>query len=640
MYLRGDAEVNRLRKISIVALVFVLMISMMAACQDGGNKSPDTTPGPVVDVTGKVKDTYLDPNISVDEKVSALINEMTLEEKIGQMIQAERNTASPNEVKNYYLGSILSGGGSAPGKNTQEDWIKMCTQYQEAAMSTRLGIPIIYGVDAVHGHNTIPDAVIFPHNIGLGAAANPVLMADIARVTAAEMIATGVNWNFSPCIAVARDQRWGRTYESFSENPSLVSKLSVPYIKAMQDEYKITVTAKHYVADGGTKWGTGDSEFVIDQGDAQISEEELRKIHLPVYEEAVKAGVKTVMASFSSWNGVKLHENKYLIEDVLKGELGFKGFVISDYEAVHQLSGQDLYSQLVASVNAGVDMFMEPQHWRETIQNIRKAVDNGDIKEERIDDAVARILKVKVEMDLFNNPTGDHKLAASKLGDEKNREIAKKAVRQSLVLLKNENNVLPLKKKAKIFVTGPAANDVGIQCGGWTKTWQGDKDGSSKWVNGSTILEGFKRIAGANGGTIITDPEDIKSASVAVVVLGEKPYAEGKGDDEKLDLYSGMALSGNKEALDQAKAAGIPVVVILVSGRPRIVTYEIGSWNAFIAAWLPGSEGDAVADVLYGDYEFSGKLPFTWPASSDKIPVKQGDKSSLFPYGFGLKMTE
>jgi len=611
-----------------------LIVSLLSACQDA-NKGNDVTEGPSVT---EIKDKYNDPSLSVDEKVSYLIEIMTLEEKIGQMLQPDRTGASPSDVKKYFIGSVFSGGGNAPSPNTMENWLKMCEDYQKAAMSTRLGIPIIYGVDAVHGHNTLPDAVIFPHNIGLGATGNPELVAEIGRITAAEMIATGVNWNFAPCVAAVRDQRWGRSYESFSENPELVSKLSVPYIKAMQDEYKIITTAKHYLADGGTKWGTGEGDHLIDQGDAQISEEELRKIHLPMYEEAVKAGVKTVMVSFSSWNGVKMHENQYLIQDVLKGELGFEGFVVSDYEAVHQLSGKNLYNQLVASVNAGVDMFMEPLHWRDCISNIKKAVKNGDITEERINDAVSRILKVKFEMDLFNNPVGNRELAADTLGSDENREIAKQAVRESLVVLKNERNVLPLKKKAKIFVSGPAADNVGIQCGGWTKTWQGGLDSSSRWVKGSTILDGFKKIAEENGGTIYTDPDDINKADVAVIVIGEKPYAEFEGDEEKLDLYSGMALEGNKEALELAKKARIPVVVILVSGRARIVTEEIKNWDAFIAAWLPGSEGDAVAEVLYGDYEFKGKLPVTWPSSEENL--KPGDKSCLFPFGYGFTMTE
>ncbi|HEX9058594.1 MAG TPA: glycoside hydrolase family 3 N-terminal domain-containing protein, partial [Clostridia bacterium] len=518
--------------------------------------------------------------------------------------------------------------------------VRMCKDYQDAAMSTPNKIPIIYGIDAVHGHNTVYGAVVFPHNIGLGAANDPALMSKIASVTASEMIATGVNWDFGPCVAVARDIRWGRTYESFGEDPNLVSSVSVPFIQTLQEQFGITATAKHFLADGGTKWGTGYNNVSIDQGNAVMSEEELDKIHLPVYEAAVKAGVKTVMVSFSSWNGIKNHENKHLIQEVLKDKLGFKGFVISDYEAIHQLSGSNLDKQLVASVNAGVDMFMEPRHWRECIDILKGAVKKGDIKEVRINDAVSRILKVKLETGLFENPTGEKKLAASNLGEEKNKEIARNAVKESLVLLKNDKNILPLRKNARILVFGPAADNVGIQCGGWTKTWQGGEDkGGSRWMAGSTILDGFKKIAGENGGTIVTDIKTAGKVDAAIVVIGEKPYAEYMGDDKNLDLYSGLALQGNREAINKAKALGVPVVTVMVSGRPRIVTDEIGNWSAFVEAWLPGTEGAAVADVLYGNSDFRGKLPVTWPKTAKQIPIHSGDggnQAPLFPQGFGL----
>lgn len=619
----------------------ILSFSFLAGCSNDKNKKTDASGSPQINTSkdalgGKINS---DSSMTVEEKANAILKEMTLEEKIGQMIQPDRRISS-RDVSKYFIGSVFSGGGNAPGKNRQKDWIEMCREYQEAAMSTRMGIPIIYGVDAVHGHNTVYNAVVFPHNIGLGAAGNPELMAEIGSITASEMIATGVNWNFAPCVAVARDPRWGRTYESYSENPELVKKLSVPYIKALQEKY-ITACAKHYAADGGTDWGTGYRNGLIDQGDTQMSEEELRKTHISVYEEAVKAGVKTVMISFSSWKGIKHHQNKELIQGVLKGELGFAGFVISDYEAIHQLSGKDFYEQLVLSVNAGVDMFMEPDHWLDAIGNLKKAVEKGDVKQERIDDAVLRILKVKLEMGLFENPVGDQKLAAA-LGEDESRQIARKAVKESLVLLKNENKVLPIRKNAKVLVTGPASNNVGIQCGGWTISWRGGMDSQGKkWTEGSTILEGFKRIAQDNGGVVVTDPKGAKDADVAVVVIGEKPYAEYEGDDGDLGLYSGKVLDKNREALEEAKALGIPTVVVLVSGRPRIVTEEIGDWDAFVAAWLPGSEGDAVAEVLYGIEDFSGKLPITWPRDLNQIPVNYdsgSDKSPLFPYGFGLKM--
>ncbi len=640
---------RKLRKTGLIFLACVLILSQSAACQNG-NVTAEASQTPVVaKVTAAAEGETAqysaqkgqNDGASIEDRLNSLVEKMTVNEKAGQMVQGERNNVSPTDVKKYFLGSVLSGGGSHPGENTREDWIAMCKEFQDAAMSTRLGIPIIYGVDAVHGHNTVYGAVVFPHNIGLGAAGDPDLMIEIAGVTSREMLATGVNWNFGPCIAVARDERWGRTYESYSENPELVGKLLVPYIKTMQDKYGIAATAKHYAADGGTGWETGNYTYAIDQGDAEISEEELRKIHIPGYEKAVKAGVKTVMVSFSSWNGLKNHENKYLIQDLLKGELGFKGFVISDYEALHQLKEGDFHSQVVASVNAGVDMFMEANHWKETIDEIKKAVKKGEIKEQRINDAVRRILRVKLEMGLFENPLGNQGLAAKELGSAESREIAKRAVRESLVLLKNNNNILPLKKGARIFVTGPAADNVGVQCGGWTISWQGGMDqGGNKWTEGSTILDGFRKIAQENGGEIITDIKEAKNADFAVVVLGENPYAEYEGDDGELGLFNGMALYDNESAMEEAESTGLPVIAVLVSGRPRIVTNEINNWDAFVAAWLPGSEGDAVAEVLYGKYPFTGKLSFTWPADVKQLPVNVddgSDKKPLFPYGFGLK---
>lgn len=577
--------------------------------------------------------------VDIEELVETILENMTLEEKVGQMVQAERRYVFPSQVKSYFIGSVFSGGGSAPGKNSKEDWIKMNNDYQKAAKETRLAIPVIYGVDAVHGHNTVDGAVVFPHNIGLGAAKDTELMKKIGTVTAKEMLTTGVNWNFAPCIAVSRDERWGRTYESYGEDPELVSKLLVPYIEGLQ-ENGVIACAKHYAGDGGTMWGTGDSGYSIDQGETKVSEEEFEKIHLSVYEEAVKAGVKTVMVSFSSFEGIKMHEHKYLVQDVLKGRMGFKGFVVSDWEGVHQIKGKNFYQQLVSAVNAGVDMFMEPMKWKDCYNNLREAVEKGDISQERLDDAVGRILTVKIEMGVLENPLGYQSLAAQELGMDENIEIAREAVRKSMVLLKN-NNVLPLKKDAKIFITGPGADNVGLQCGGWTKTWQGESDsGKDRLMRGTTILDGFKKIAQDNGGNIITDSKKAKDADVTVLVLAEKPYAEGPGDDGNLGLYEGLAHDKNKKAIEEAKKAGHPIITILLSGRPRIITDEIGDWDAFVAAWLPGTEGDAVADVLYGDYNFSGKLPVTWPKSVEQIPINNDDlggKEPLFNFGFGLE---
>lgn len=646
----------RSHRSALIKLLFgIIALFLIAGCANtGAVQSPEASPS-FASPLGSPFD-LKDTSLTIDQKVEKLLSVMTLDEKVGQMVQPSRDVVSPAEVQHNMLGSVLSGGGSFPGGNSKEDWIGMCTAYQDAAKSTRLGIPIMYGIDAVHGHNTVYGAVVFPQNIGLGAANDPQLMTEIGNVTAQEMLTSGVNWDFGPCIAVSQDERWGRTYESYSESPDIVSRLCAPYIQALQADQKITACAKHYVGDGGTTFGTGDSGYLIDQGDTRVSEADLRRIHLPGYEAAVKAGVKTVMASFSSWNGVNMHQNKYLIQQVLKDELGFKGFVVSDWEGLHHVGASSFAESTVMCVNAGVDMLMEPggeltaytkgynYHWKQVLEILKNAVIKGQISQERLDDAVGRILRVKFEMGLFESPLGNRALAAQDFGEEQNRQVAQKAVRESMVLLKNEGNVLPLKKSAKIFVTGPACNNIGVQCGGWTRTWQGgvDLDGE-KWMKGTTILEGFQKIAQAHGGAIITDPAQAKKADVAVVVIGENPYAEGPGDEKSLDLYSGMALQGNKEALEQARATGLPVVTILVSGRPRIVTDELKDWDAFVAAWLPGTEGAAVADVLYGDYDFTGKLSFTWPASMDQIPINvddMGGKTPLFPFGFGLKMKQ
>lgn len=581
---------------------------------------------------------YKNPEALVADRVSDLLSRMTLEEKVGQMVQGERMATTSSDVHDYLLGSILSGGGSAPASNTPEGWMAMVKEYQDAAMSTRLGIPIIYGTDAIHGHNNAYGAVVFPHNIGLGAAGDPELMAEIGRITAEELLATGITWNFGPCVAIARDERWGRTYESYSENTDLVNLLSVPFFKAMQDEYNVTATAKHYLADGGTLGG-------VDQGDAVMTEEELRTIHLPVYKKAVDSGVKTVMVSFSSWNGVKMTENKYLITDVLKGELGFNGFVLSDWEAIKNTSGETFYDQIVNCVNAGIDLLMEPFKWAESVEILKTAAENGDITEERINDAVSRILKVKFETGLFEKPLGDQSLITRGFGSDESREVAKRAVRQSLVLLKNENNILPIKKNAKILVTGPAADNVGMQCGGWTMSWRGGFDSfGRKVVPGTTILEGFQKIAESNGGTIITDPYYASEADLIVLVIGEIPYAEIYGDADDLTVTGEeLMLSGTNIAINDIKDSGVPIVTVLVSGRPRIVSDLIDGWSALVAAWLPGSQGEAIAEVLYGDYDFTGKLPMTWPASNDQLPINVDDvngQEPQFPYGYGLKMFE
>lgn len=588
-----------------------------------------------VAATGTEVPLYQDAAAPIALRVEDLLSRMTLEEKIGQMTLAERGSIKPEEVEAYFIGAVLSGGGSAPWPNTPRSWARMFDGYQKAALHTRLGIPILYGTDAVHGHNNLKGATIFPHNIGLGAARDPELLQRIGQITALETRASGANWTFSPCVAVVRDIRWGRTYESFGETPELQRLLVGAYVRGLQGpraemsgEY-LVATAKHFLGDGGATWGTGDAGYWIDRGNVALSEEELRAIHLPGYEEAIKAGVGTIMVAFNSFQGMKMHEHKYLITDVLKNELGFDGFVVTDWQGIREIPAPDYYTKVVRAVNAGIDMFMEVNLWREFITTLQEAVHNGDVSIERIDDAVRRILRIKFQAGLFEAPYADRKLLARKvIGCAEHRAVAREAVRKSLVLLKNEGNLLPLSKTSRIYIAGSNADDLGNQCGGWTITWQGQ---SGPITTGTTIRAGIE-AALQKPGRIVTRLDE---ADVAVVVIGEKPYAEGVGDNGRLTLDF-MDLM----VLEEVKAAGVPLVVIIVAGRPLMITDYVDDWDALVAAWLPGTEGQGVADVLFGDYNFTGKLPLTWPKNLDRYPFNYGatDYDSLFSYGYGLTM--
>jgi beta-glucosidase len=547
---------------------------------------------------------------------------MTLDEKIGQMTQVEHKfLVNESDIRDYFLGSLLSGGGSAPAVNTPAGWADMYDHYQSFALQTRLKIPLIYGIDAVHGHNTALGAVIFPHNIGLGCTRNPSLVEDVARITSEEVAATGLGWTFSPCLAVPRDERWGRTYEGFGETPDLVSLLAPAEVRGYQRN--VLASAKHYVADGGTTGGR-------DQGDAQISEATLRAIHLPAYRAAIDAGVGSIMASYSSWNGVKMHAQSYLLTDVLKGELGFTGFIVSDWGAIDQLPG-DRAQQIETSINAGIDMVMLPRNYQEFTADLRTLVNAGRVTPARIDDAVRRILRQKVRFGLFEKPLADRTKAAE-IGSIAHRAVARDAVRQSLVLLKNAGHVLPISKSiARVHVSGKSMDNLGYQCGGWTITWQGS---SGAITTGTTILQAIRNTVAA-GTSVTTSPDGsgADGANVAVVVVGETPYAEGAGDRSDLTLGA-----DDQAVIARVKAAGVPTVVVLLSGRPLIINDALASADAFVAAWLPGTEGQGVADVLFGDYPPTGKLSHSWPRSMAQVPINIGDAGydPLFPYGFGL----
>ena len=570
--------------------------------------------------------------------VESLMGQMTLDEKLGQMTQVDRQFLNDiSDISRYGLGSLLSGGGSTPGTNEPKAWAEMYDGYQREALKTRLQIPLIYGIDAVHGHNNVVGATIFPHNIGLGATRDPDLVEAVAKATALEVAATGIDWDFAPCLAVPDDYRWGRTYEGYSEDTDLVSQLGAAAIRGYQSSdldnpNRVLACAKHFIGDGGVLFGTG-INAMIDQGDLQINEEKLRKVHLPPFQKAIDEGVATFMAAYNSWNDLRCHANKYLLTDLLKDELGFKGFVVSDWAAIENIPG-DYKSDIITSINAGIDMVMVPgavRDGKESFQNFLKlfkeSVEEGSIPMERVDDAVRRILLIKKQSGLFERPFSDQSLL-SYVGSKDHREVAREAVRKSMVLLKNKNNILPIPKSGKtIIVAGKGADDVGMQSGGWTISWQG---GMGQTTNGTTILDAIK--SAVDPGTVVEYTPDGTSftGDLAVVVIGEKPYAEMIGDRKDLKLDN-EDLGVIKRFTDN----DIPVVVVLLSGRPMIVTDEIGKWDGFIAAWLPGTEGTGVADVLFGDYKPTGKLSFSWPKSMNQFPIDPND-DHLFSFGFGL----
>jgi beta-glucosidase len=571
---------------------------------------------------------------------------MTLEEKIGQMTQAEQDALKDvNDIQKYFLGSLLSGGGSDPkAGNSLAAWTNMCDGYQEHALKTRLRIPLLYGADAVHGHNNVLGAVMFPHNVGLGCTRSPKLVESAARVTAEEVRATGVNWAFAPCVTVPRDERWGRTYEGFGEVPELARTLGEAAVRGLQrddlgDPLSVLACAKHFVGDGGTTIGTAgfpnpEGKHLLDQGDTQLSEADLRKIHLQGYISTVKAGVGSIMPSYNSWNGVKVSGSRRLLTGILKQELGFEGFLISDYKAVNQIT-KDYKEAIGISINAGMDMVMVPTEYEQFFNLLLELVKEGKVPMARIDDAVTRILRVKFAMGLMSksrSPLADRRLHKT-FGSAKHRQVARECVRQSLVLLKNEKRTLPLSKKlARIHVGGKSADDIGNQCGGWTIDWQG-KSGEVT-PGGTTILKAIQNtVSQATKVTSSKDGSGAAGADVGIVVIGETPYAEGVGDRDDLALAA-----EDVTAINNMKQAGIPVVVVLFSGRPMIINDALGRCDAFVAAWLPGTEGQGVTDVLFGDYKPTGKLSFSWPRSMAQIPINVGDKNydPLFKYGFGL----
>ena len=572
---------------------------------------------------------------------------MTLAEKIGQMTQAELGSLGDlSDVSRLALGSVLCGGGSDPRDgNAMVAWANANDACQKQALSSRLKVPLLFGIDAMHGHSNVLGAVIFPHNIGLGCTRDSALVKEIGRLTALEIRATGINWAFAPCVTAPQDDRWGRAYEGYSEDAKLSGELGTALVHGLQgnslnDRKSVLACVKHFAGDGGTSAETRDAtgfgegrRLALDQGDTRLNEPQFRAAHVAQYAPSIQAGVGSVMVSYSSWNGLKCTANKYLLTDVLKTELGFQGLVISDYNAIAQ-TDPDFKTAIKKSINAGIDMAMEPNKYREFITHLTALVEEGEVPTERIDDAVRRILRVKAAMGLLGdrpNVMADRELQ-SHFGSAAHRAVARRAVSQSLVLLKNDGQVLPLTNSAKrIHVAGRGADNIGMQCGGWTIDWQG-KAGDVT-TGGTTILAAFRQAAGNAAVTHSVDASDVAGADVAIVVVGEQPYAEGYGDDADLSLDE-----VDLATIRRVKEARVPMVLVVLSGRPLILSDALKAADAVVAAWLPGTEGAGVADVLFGDVAPAGKLSFSWPRSVEQEPINVGDAEydPLFPFGFGL----
>ncbi len=640
-----------------IALSLIAGVLVVSGC--GLSEDSEPTPPPTVrpEIWPQLASPVgLDP--AIEGRIDELLGLMSVDDKVGQVIQGEIRHLEPDDVRTYRLGSVLNGGGVQPRglrRAAPADWLRLADEFWEASMDTSdggLAIPVIWGTDAVHGHANVIGATIFPQNIGLGATRNAELIQEIGRVTAVEMAVTGLDWDFSPTVAVARDDRWGRTYEGWSEDPEIAASYAGAMITGLQgatgseaflDGYHIIGCCKHFIGDGGTFEG-------VDQGDNRASEEELRDIHGAGYVSALEAGVQTVMASFSSWQGQKLHGSSALLTDVLKGRMGFDGFVVGDWNAHGQVDGCSNDS-CPEAFNAGIDMFMAPEDWKALRKNTIKQVNSGVISTERLDDAVRRILRVKMRAGLFDRGKPSARPLAGNmelLGSPENRLVAQQAVRESLVLLKNNDGLLPLERKQTVLVAGDGAHNIGKQCGGWTVTWQGTDTSNEDFPQGTSIWDGIREVVDEAGGTAVLSEDGSfgQTPDVAVVVFGEDPYAEYQGDRETLEY--GFSRPGDLKLLKKLTEAGVPVVSVFLSGRPLWVNPEINASDAFVAAWLPGSEGAGVAEVLFRhsdgslNHDFKGRLSYSWPKAAVQTPLNRGDADydPLFAYGFGLSYSD
>ena len=628
----------------LLVLTCALALSAWAvpgAAQDSGAAHPERWPAAASSTA---------PDAELEARIDAILAAMSLEQKVGQIIQGDIGSTTPEDVAAYHLGSILNGGSSSPGGDEfgpASAWVTAADAYYAASMRPNAAlprIPVMWGSDAVHGHNNIVGATLFPHNIGLGAARNPALMERIGQVTAIEMRVTGLDWTFAPTIAVARDDRWGRTYESFGEDPAIANSYAAALVHGLQGRRgdkdwlrgpHIIATAKHFIADGGTEGGR-------DRGDARLSEVDLIRLHAPAYVAAIEADVQSVMASFSGWNGAKMHGNASLLTGVLKQRWGFDGLVVGDWDGHARVPGCSP-TDCPASIAAGLDMYMGPASWKGLYASTLAAAQAGQLPLARLDDAVRRILRVKLRAGLFDAGKPSTRAYAGRydlLGAPDHRAVARQAVQESLVLLKN-GGVLPLKPGARILVAGDGADNVAKQSGGWTLTWQGTGTKPEHFPGATSIFAGVREAVTAGGGRAELSVEGRFTIrpDAAIIVFGEDPYAEFQGD--RADLYFDDP-HGNLATMQRLKAAGIPVVALFLSGRPLWVNRHINAADAFVAAWLPGSEGGGVADLLFGKLDFTGKLPFSWPADAKGAPLNIGDADyrPLYPFGFGLTLAD
>ncbi len=623
----------------ILATAFAVLIFTLLSTSFFDTKPLMSPPGP--------ETTYLNSAETLEDRVADLLSYMTLEEKIGQMALVEKNSlAEIKDIRTYSLGALLSGSGSKPEENTKSGWLKMIDNYQAEAAQSRLGIPLLYGSDAIHGHAHVSGNTIFPHSIGLGAAGNPELVRELAEATAIELAATGVNWNFAPNLDTPQDIRWGRVYETFSDDPQLVAELGTAYLKGLQEPYGennesiyVLGTLKHFVGLGGMEWQTSlNKNFKIDQGVTQADTELLRSTYLPPFTEAINEGALSIMVGLNTWGDSRTIRQKELLTTLLKTELNFKGFVVSDWYGVHE-GVQNKFFATVEAINAGVDMVMLPFDYKSFARDVKWANRLGLISDERIDDAVSRILYAKFALGLFDDKARSDEITSEVKNNH--RDLARQAVSNSLVLLKNEAGLLPIKNNTrKIRVAGSSADNIGMQLGAWSVEWQGI-DGN--WLEGATsLLKGIENRAQQQGTKVeyditgkFTDATDL--ADIGIAIVGEKPYAEGWGDKE----FPALSKS-DLETIKNLQASSEKIVVIIVSGRPLLITNEIDSLDALVAAWLPGSAGEGVADVLFGDKSFSGKLPLPWPAYTEQLPITPNGQTVnntpvLFPRYFGLK---